>query len=115
MSKRYGPRYDPALRKSEHGSKIYGAWRRVRKYQHYEGWDCYPPFYDWCMKNGYFIGARLYLIDPKKPYSPENCVWLNQLDEYCVPVSWINNWNKTVNRIRKYYGMPPLEGTKYED
>lgn len=26
----------------------------------------------------------------------------------------IAQWNKAVNRIRKYYGMPPLPGTNYD-
>ena len=30
-------------------------------------------------------------------------------DDPPPPASWAEEWNKTVNRIRKFYGMPPVE------
>jgi hypothetical protein len=48
-------------------------------------------------------------------YCPENVFWHTPgLTEDVMPTpDWADEWNKTVNRIRKHYGMPPLEGTEY--
>jgi hypothetical protein len=70
------------------------------------------------MQSGYSQGVLLRRIDKDEPYCPENCVWRptrgvsdNAFDEE----GWIYDWNRAVNRIRKHYGMPPLEGTSYGD
>ena len=112
MSKCIGEHYDPALRKTEHGSKLYEIWKRVRKQRYDDEWDYFPTFYEWAMQSGYTIGAWLRRIDE------DNYVWYTpgeRNDNYLHDEKWIADWNKTVNRIRKYYGMPPLEGTKYGD
>lgn len=114
----YGDAYDPELRESEHGSRLYGAWKTLRKHSYCEEWGCYPAFYHWAMQNGYTLGAHLRLIDESGIYCPENCVWKIpkcKMDDPPPPPSWADEWNKTVNRIRKYYGMLPLEGTEYVD
>jgi hypothetical protein len=91
-------------------------WRKVRKYPHCREWGYFPTFYKWAMQNDYTLGAWIRLIDENKPYEPDNCIWhIPGLDEKNVLVSWADDWNKTVNRIRKHYGMPPLEGTDYGD
>ena len=108
--------YDPALRKTEHGACLYTAWKRVRKQPHFDGWETFPKFYEWAMQNDYETGAWLRRIDINKPYEPVNCVWyLSEGNDRNIPPDFADKWNKTVNRIRKYYGMPPLEGTKYGD
>lgn len=116
MSKHYSEPYDPILRTSDHGSKIYSAWRSVRKHPHYEAWESYPVFYAWAMDSGYTLGARLRLIDESKPYCPENCMWFEQSEctyKFSDLKVWADNWNKTVNRIRKHYGMPLLGDDKH--
>jgi hypothetical protein len=108
--------YDPALRKTDHGSGLYTAWKRARKQPHCDEWDYFPTFYDWAMQNGYEVGAWLRRIDTNKPYEPENCIWyLSEVSDRNIPPEFADNWNKAVNRIRKHYGMPPLRGTKYGD
>lgn len=109
--------YDPALRKTEQGKKLYGTWRRTQRYSRCKEWDDFPAFYDWAVHNGYVNGAWLKRIDEEVPYRPDNCVWYYPNDYVGdrMPVSWADEWNKTVNRIRKHYGMPPLEGTEYGD
>ncbi len=115
MGKRYGEPYDPKIRTSEHGSLLYNFWRRVRKHPHCEEWDYYPTFYDWAIHNGYTLGAPLRLIDKSKPYSPKNCVWYADEKDMTIDEARAAEWNAVVNRIRKHYGMPPLEGTNYVD
>lgn len=112
----YGEPYDPALRETEHGSKLYQCWRKVRKATHCEEWGYFPNFYTWAMQNGYESGAWLRRVDDSKPYEVGNCAWyIPGGGESAFPPGWADEWNKTVNRIRKYYGMPPLEGTSYDD
>ena len=113
MGKRYGEPYDPAMRETEHGSRLYQAWKRMRKHPHIEEWDNFPSFYVWSIGNGYTIGARLYRVDASVPYGPDNCSWYikdHEDDFEPIPESWADSWNKTVNRIRKHYGLPPLGG-----
>ena len=114
----YGKPYDPALRKTEHGEKLYNVWRRVRRYPHCEEWDYFPTFYEWAMQSEYTLGAWLRLRDQDKPFSPDNYIWYvtrEKEDNYLYDEQWIADWNKTVNRIRKHFGLPPLEGTSYGD
>ena len=108
--------YDPTLRESEHGSKLYQTWRKVCQAPHCEEWESFPTFLEWAMQSGYTPGVWLLRIDKNKPYEPDNCKWyvVGENDRY-IPPEWAYKWNKTVNRIRKYYGMPPLEGTEYGD
>ena len=111
MSKRYGPPYDPALRQTEHGISLYNAWRTVRRYPHCEEWDYFPTFYDWSLQNGFVLGSRLHTKDDDKPFSPDNCEWhIPEGSEDAFPPGWADEWNKTVNRIRKHYGLPLFGG-----
>lgn len=113
MGKRYGEPYDPEMRESDHGARLYNAWKKLRKFPHCEEWDCYPAFYTWSLENGYVIGAWLRLHNQSGPYAPDNCVWYipGGYDfEPPPPPSWADEWNKTVNRIRKHYGLPLLGG-----
>ena len=108
--------YDPALRKTEHGKNLYNTWQRIRRSPHCKEWDCYPTFYEWAIQSGYTTGAWLRLVDRNGTYKPDNCWWYIPGDqEEEIPPELADRWNKTVNRIRKYYGMPPLEGTEYVD
>ena len=110
--------YDSVLRKTEHGSKLYEAWKKLRRSPHCEEWNYYPAFYNWAIQNGYTLGVWLVLIDKSGEYCPENCKWhipKRMQDDPPPPPTWADEWNKTVNRIRKYYGMQPLEGTEHGD
>jgi hypothetical protein len=108
--------YDPGLRKTEHGSKLYQTWKKINQNPHCEEWEYFPTFYEWAMQMGYEIGAWLKREDVNGPYSPQNCFWyLPRESSDSIPKESLDKWNKTVNRIRKHYGMPPLRGTKYGD
>lgn len=118
MGKCYGEPYDPKLRQTEHGARLYNVWKKARSNPHCEEWEWFPAFYNWSMSNGYALGLRLRLKDESQPYCPENCVWRparGVYDNTFDAESWIYDWNISVNRIRKHYGMPPLEGTNYAD
>jgi hypothetical protein len=98
--------YDPALRETEHGKRLYQLWRRVKKSKHSADFDKFPDFYDWAMDAGYSVADRLVLIDNEKPFSPENCCFVMP---YAEEKEWIEKWNRTVNHLRKQWGLPPLE------
>lgn len=110
MGKNVGKPYSPELRQSEHGSRLYNAWKKLRRKPYSEEWNDFQSFYNWSIRDGYSIGDTLVLIDDSKPYSPENCVWRSKAN---ADPQREQEWNAAVNRIRKYYGMPPLEGTDY--
>ena len=114
----YGAPYDPTLRTTEHGKNLYNIWRRIRKCPHCKEWDYFPTFYEWAMQSGYVFGARILKIDDRKPFDPENCAWPIvcecEYDEEWA-ARFTKDWNESVNRIRKHYEMPPLEGTVYGD
>ena len=107
--------YDPALRKTEHGPALYNAWKRMRKSAHCEEWDFFPTFYEWSINEGYEDGAWLMRDDKNAPFDPDNCFWYHPCTESRISQEFVDKWNETVNRIRKHYGMPPLEGTEYVD
>lgn len=113
--KAHGKPYNPQIRKSEYGSRIYTAWKKIRRNPHYEEWESFASFYEWAVESGFEIGARICRIDESEPFCPDNCVWLLPGESLHPTQSWADEWNKTVNRIRKHYGMPPLEGTDYGD
>lgn len=110
----YGEPYDPEIRKTPHGSRIYTAWKRVRRHPYYDKWKSFPVFYEWSMENGYVEDAQLVVIGDECRYFPDSCCWTAPVETEPRELDWIKKWNKTVNRIRKYYGMPPLEDTNYE-
>jgi hypothetical protein len=118
MAKRVGKAYDPAIRMTEAGSRLYQTWRKIRRNPHCEEWLDFQTFYTWAMSVGYKLGDWLQLIDSDKPYAPDNVVWYSPRHTATPPpdyVAWKHDWNTAVNRIRKDYGMPPLEGTNYGD
>lgn len=117
MPKFIGECYDPEIRTSESGVRLYNAWRKLRKNPHCEEWDNYPAFYNWAMQSGYVLGAWLRLKEDTNTYNPDNCVWYIPVlvDGGPPKPTWEDEWNKTVNRIRRHYGMPPLRGTSYDE
>lgn len=109
--------YDPALRKTEHGARLYKVWQRMRMFPHDPAWDAFPAFYAWAMSAGYNIGARLYRSSDSQPHGPENSRWTAPVRSE-PPMSWesrwCEKWNKTVNKLRKHYGLPPLKEENHD-
>lgn len=101
--------YDPMLRQTAIGKHLYYFWKVVRKNPHTPEWDVFPVFYEWAVSNGCTPNAKLCLINASQPYSPYNCTWSVKKDEEPTDRKRVAAWNQAVNRIRKHYGMPPLE------
>lgn len=108
MGKRCGEPYDPELRTSEHGSRLYNAWRSMRKHPHIIEWESYSVFHAWSVYNGYTNDAILRRINEDLPYDPDNCEWYTQEKVVEIDKKRVDEWNAVVNRIRAHYGMPPI-------
>ena len=105
--------YDPEIRKTESGSRIYGAWKRIRTRSYDLAFHDFIDFYTWARNEGYTIGDKLMRRDESLPYSPSNCYWKSSDDEEMSPawaVEWCEKWDETVRKLRKHFGLPPLKG-----
>ena len=106
--------YDPELRQTEHGSRLYAYWKRIRGKGISQAFEKFDDFYHWSMKNDYTVGAKLIKYDPDEPYGPDNCFWIPRSEWAAnqTPTprnrAWENSWDETVNRIREHYGMEPI-------
>lgn len=107
--------YDPTIRVTEHGARLYETWKRIRKFPYDPAWNSFPVFYDWAMAEGYILGDRLVRLDESRPYGPDNCYWKDLHDD-AVSVQWVGawceKWDQTVERLRKHFGLPPLKGER---
>ena len=112
-------RYDPSIRKTPCGKRVYAYWKKVRQNPHTQDFEYFPDFLDWAMKNGYKQGYKLILVDAEKPYSTTNCIWVapacQREETGMIDEARAREWNMAVNRIRKQLGMEPLEGTDYAE
>ena len=108
-------KYESEILKSEEGKSLYARWSKyISKNNDGQEFATFPGFYKWAMEAGYTPEASLYRLDPKAPYSADNCHWITA--EKCIRSDYVEfekKWNATVNRIRRYYGMEPLR-TKAE-
>lgn len=106
--------YPADLRKTETGKRLYNVWRTTYGSRSTE-FQNFGNFYNWSCATGYTEGGRLYRHDDNAPYSPDNCYWGAKMTCEApvgpVDTSWAANWNRTVNRIRRYCGMEPFETT----
>lgn len=106
--------YDPEMRQSDHGRRLYTYWRKVRPDTDSPEFLEYPKFFKWAMANGYTVGAKLFKYEPDEPYSPENSFWVARKDWVIGDVEVYRNmarerkWDETINRIRLHFGMEPI-------
>ena len=112
--------YPKHMTVTDEGKSLYGIWRRVRNNtDKYCGFTEYPKFFNWAMDNYYELGARLRRYDESQPFTPNNCTFI-PADPHGKEMTLenrrkANNWNRTVNVIRKAYGMELFEVVDEED
>ncbi len=110
--------YDPQLRETEHGKRLYNYWKRARQNTDSDVFQSFPSFLAWAMANGYTLGARLFRRDENKPLNPENCFWAGRITTTEGAVKQEHDrqreqkWDATVNRIRVHYGMEPIHSSE---
>lgn len=110
--------YDPGIRQTPAGTRLYPYWKKVRTLNHDEQFENYADFYGWAINNGYTIGSKLCRIDDTKPYGPDNCMWKTkevrreeseaERKKRTGDNARIRAWNKTVNKLRVACGKPPF-------
>lgn len=109
---RHSYTYPERMIKTDEGKALYAIWRRVR-HNACDAFQAYPDFFEWAVGSGYVLGARLRRLDETIEYRPDNCSFLPSF-EGRKPLTLdervrANEWNKTVNKIRRVYGMKPFE------
>lgn len=106
--------YDPEIRRTDHGRRLYGYWKRIKGQSNSKKFAAYPDFFKWAMANGYTVGAKLFRYEEDEPYNPENCFWVARSEwvgedaEFNRNLAREREWDNTVNRIRLHYGMEPI-------
>lgn len=107
--------YDEDLKNTPEFRALYSKWKGLRNSQLPlgEAFEQFLTFYEWSMASGYAPGARLKRLDDSKPYGPDNCLW-DHPSEYrsaytAEQKAWIAKWNKTVNRLRRYFGIETFD------
>lgn len=110
--------YDAEMRKTEHGGRLYSYWRKLHNKTEDPTFQHYPDFFEWAMKNGYTVGAKLFRHDEEKPFSAENCFWVPREkwvggDPNLIRNrTWEQKWDEAVNRIRRHYGMKEIHSSE---
>lgn len=104
--------YPREMIETDEGKSLYAVWLRIRS-DAVDLFVDYPRFFRWAMANGFRCGSRLRRHNPDAPYGPDNCSF-NYKDlenQYLNPdlKRRANEWNRTVNRIRRFYKMRPFE------
>lgn len=113
-------KYPKGITTTSEGKALYHMWLRVREEtEEFSVFTEFPNFYYWAMDHDFCPGAKLRRYDETLPFSPENCWFLtpkNNLD-YLSPAqkARANEWNKTVNVIRKACRMKLFEAYDEEE
>ena len=106
--------YASELRESEHGSRLYAYWKKIKDKTDSPEFMDFQSFYNWAIEANYSLGAKLYRRDCDLPYNPDNCVWIfreeRPKDERAP--EWEKLWDETVNRIRLHFGMEPIHSSE---
>lgn len=102
--------YPKEMTVTDEGKALQSIWRRIKKnVDEFCPFMEYPKFYCWAMDHYYCLGSRLRRYDETLPYSPDNCWFMPPKEQltYLSPEqkSKANQWNKTVNVLRKACGM----------
>lgn len=85
---------------------------RVGAFATFEG------FSQWAMGAGFLPGSNMLRYDTSKPISPENSYFAES--PWVAPFhgkekdEFICRWHKTINVIRKHFGLPPLPAPEFD-
>ena len=113
--------YDPVLKETPEWKSLYSRYKNNTQNIYRDAFRTFQEFYDWSMANGFVIGAKISRVDYQKPFTKDNLRWEAPHDKTHAPEydaekrRAIEKWNETVNRIRKHYGMEPLERKKCDE
>jgi hypothetical protein len=84
-------------------------WSDMLRSPHVPEWDSWETFLAWSRSTGYTPGDMLQRKSYDHPYGPDNCRWIDGRSSS----KWVQElmeaargWNKTVNKIRRAYGLP---------
>ena len=110
-------KYDREIMESEEGKRLYVHWQqKVSKNTDDPEFATFMGFYNWSMEAGFVVGALLFRRNPDEPYSTDNCVWCTkEKDMKRFYPEFELKWNKTVNRIRKHFGLELFPMGQVED
>ena len=111
-------KYDQTIKNSDLGKLLYAKWLRIHNTENCcDEFKDFIKFYDWAIGTGYQAGLTMLRHNKSKPYSPENCYWVEHIPKQEYGLEYkrsIEKFNEAVNRIRKHYGMKPLEEANEE-
>ena len=100
--------YDPEMRNTPLGKKLYGAWKRAHAGVHTKEFERFPDFLAWAMKNGgEYLSSKMFKKDLTAPYSPQNCYWkVYQTEEEPESIyDWDPDaWDQLTARLRLLWG-----------
>lgn len=82
-------------------------WRKINRDDSENLFLGFRDFADWSLENGYDYGMRLYMIDPDKGWSRDNCEWIDiekGPEQPCrVMREMAKQWDKFIIPIRKRF------------
>lgn len=112
------PKYNH-ITTTEIGALLYRRWVRLHTKPCSPEFADFEKYYAWAIATGFTADSIMMRKDNDAPFSAENCHWVSE--KACrnaaskAGVSWAAKWNKTVNVIREYYGMKPIEEVTEEE
>ena len=95
--------------KSPDGKSLYSRWRNIRR-NRCEEWNDFDKFAEWALENGFSKDLQLKRFDDSEEFKPGNCYFHKGKDRgyFMDSEEFCKRWDKTVNRIRKHYGLEPI-------
>lgn len=112
---------DPMGSEAERNRRLHSKWRNMDERS--EDFQKFPDFLDWAIRTGYEVGDYLRRLDESQPYGPENCYWEHRGTKSKMNPAYelrrehrerAYEWNRVVNRIRRYVGLEPFPETEEE-
>lgn len=77
-------------------------------------WKDSAEFVEWCLANEYVPGTKLKRLVNSLPWGPDNTVFAGEQAVaesdalFLTDKERVYSWNKTVNRLRRHWGLEPF-------